>query len=110
MASVQKKILVNETITAAETGDAQSLEQGTYKFVALLEITNYAAGTFNCAIEHSADGTNWEEVAAFANLSANGFEYLTLTNDICLGQIRHTIAGAGLNGDVKIELNYDKIK
>lgn len=115
MASSNRFELVNGNITSAQNSKTKGLQNGDIDFVAVLIISNWVSGTFTCTIEHSADGNNWDTVASFAALGANGYEYIdesafATPNMGVLPNIRATIAGAGLDADVQIALYHDRRK
>lgn len=111
MASVQHLNLINENVTAAQSTKSRSLQPGDMDFVGVLVVSNYTSGTFTCKIQHSADGSNWQDLVTFAAANADGFEYIqqsafAVTN--VLSNVRADIAGAGLDADIRIALYHDK--
>jgi len=108
MASIDKKELINKSITATETSAKKSLDQGNTDFIATLIIANYLTiTTIDVVVQHSPDGVNWFTLATFAQASGNTTELINITANV-LANIRavSTVVDAG-SADVVCELHFE---
>lgn len=110
MASIARtKLITQVNIAANTTSDSQTLPQKATDFVAFLKIENYVAGTYNVTIEHSGNGVDYTALASFAALSANGSEYVQITDSV-LSHVRAVVTVAGGDADVTVDLFSDPAK
>jgi len=114
MASTQKNILENgTTIVATGVGTKQSTKDRSDKFIGFLKATNVnAATTLDVKIQHSPNGTDWFDLATFAQLvGVNGQEAIQITVSV-FPNLRgdYTLVGATQSADILLELYSDNGK
>ena len=110
MASIENVTFLNAVNVASNTStDSQTVPQNSTSFIGFLKLENYVAGTYTVIIEHSADKASWETLASFAAASADGFEYVQITDSV-LPQVRANITVAGGDADLTVQLWYDPNK
>lgn len=110
MSSVGKLVLLDETGLAANiTSDKKSLEAIMVDLICVAELSNNAAGNFDCVVEHSPDGENWATLATIPTISANGFQKIDVSI-FALPNVRANVTRNAGSGDLKVSVYYDKRK
>jgi hypothetical protein len=115
MASVNRLELQPSTaLTAAATNsERKSLNLFDCNFVAWMKTSAiHAATTVNAKIQHSANGTDWEDLVAFTALAGvTGFESKQITVYV-LPHVRSVVALSGLTlaATTEVALYNDKSK
>lgn len=109
MASASKKILFNKVQTATENGVATSIGPKAKSFIGYVKLTGRGQGDYTAKIEHSPNGSDWYEVAAFAQLTADGTEVKQITTNIFPNiRAQSTVANGPGDGTLLVELWYDE--
>jgi len=96
-----------ESLSAAATSDTKLTEEKQLDFIAMLKLENTAGATVGGVIEHSPDGDNWQTIATFTGLNADGIELVEITAFV-LPRVRANLTVAGGTADVTCSLWYDK--
>ena len=115
MASVNRLELIPVTALTAATNNGERKSLGIFdcNFVAWAKTTVInGATTVAAKIQHSANGTDWEDVVAFTNLVGTlGFESKQITINL-LPHVRAVVAlsGVTLAATTQVALYNDKIK
>lgn len=112
MASVNAKILLDQSVTVAVSSECPSqLLAKDVNFIGVLEVSNTSSGSFSVDIEHSRDGVNWKTLISFTNSGANAVECITLDNTTnhVLQFVRANVAFTSGSADVKCFLCYDRV-
>jgi len=111
MASVNRIVVLSDTLTA--TGIAKNVGTELYQtdFVAVLKVSSVDVGTFDLKIEHSADGTNFEDLAVFAQLAGAGYETIQITDHVLpVVRANYILAGGASSVVMEAHLYNDKKK
>lgn len=106
MASVDAVNFAIKKSIASNTVALDSVGQNNRDFMAFLKVANHVAGTYDVQIQHSADRESWEVLADFANLSADGFEYIPISGPVLLN-VRAVINVTGGDAEVTCQLWSD---
>lgn len=113
MASVYRVELLSTTaLTAVNNGTAKVLEAHSDKFVGWLNVSvNDGATTVAAKIQHSADGTNWEDLASFTNVvNVTSTEAIQIALAV-LPHVRSVVTPTGTPAaTVAVALYHDKVK
>jgi hypothetical protein len=111
MASVTKvSLLASTALVASNNGTAAVLESLSTDFIGWLSVTvNDGATTVASKIQHSADGSNWVDLAAFTNVvNTTGTQALQITAN-ALPYVRSVVTLSGTpSATVAISLYHDK--
>lgn len=83
------------TADGASTSSSAQLKERHRDKIALITMSGRTDGTYTLTIEHSADDTNWEQIATGSGLSANGIESVNFP-DRHLPYIRLVITAASV--------------
>lgn len=108
-ASVDKKVFINEALTASKTSDAKSLDNRNRGFIGFIKATAVnVATTVDCVIQHSPNNTDWFDAVTFSSIvGAAGQEVVHPTINF-LTYVRSvvTLAGAATAATVLVELHF----
>jgi hypothetical protein len=111
MASNSLKTFINSALVATTTSAAQTLNQKDKSFIAWLNVSaNNGSTTVSAKIQHSPDGTNWKDLATFANVvNTTSTEAINITTNV-FGNVRAVATLTGVSATVIIQLWYDSDK
>lgn len=113
MASISKKVLLNQNVTADTLSSVVTLNARNKHFIGFLKISDFVSGQFDVTIEHSPNGTDWFTLMTFtAAITSNKIDKVYPTDYSffgCFGHVRANVNTTGAtNGDVLVELHYDE--
>lgn len=110
MASVNRRQLYEDAVTASVNSDSQSLEHLENNFIGYLRVTNYVAGTFTVLIQDSPDGVNWFTLVTFGAASSNSSQAVAATRSAMVNVRANITAAAGPDATIHVSLLNDKAR
>lgn len=106
--SISSQTINTDTTTA---GEKFAVDASTQSAIAYIKVSSFSAGTFTLKIQHSHDGSNWEDLVADSGVATNDtvyLEYSQQTDGGCFGLWRIVVVSASsANATVEAGVFYD---
>ena len=108
MASIDNIQLINNvSLSGNSVSSVQNTQQGELDYIAMLKLANTSGATVGGTIEHSPDGINWETLATFSALTADGIDSQEISSFV-YPKVRANLTVSGGSADVSCFLWFDK--
>lgn len=101
--AIASQTIATDTTTA---GEKFAVNGTTTAIIALIKVSSRTDGTFTLKIQHSHDGSNWEDYKAASGLSTDDTVYLTATEDAdgpFFGLVRIVVVSASTTSGATVE-------
>lgn len=112
--SNQGKAIASQTIaTDTDTaGEKFSVGHHTKNIIGVMQVSSRTDGTFTLKIQHSHDGSNWEDLSTGSGVTTNDTVYVEYSESVdgaCFGLIRIVVTSASTTSGATVEASvyYD---